>query len=313
VPHRFYNLEDREESIEKVIDRYLKCSEGRLDQPLGFLDGMKVWKDLLKNNLTEAIRGDSGFNSGPTSSERIIRVWYDAGLCSDFSNLKDIIDEFNLPDQELPEELERAENDSLITWKDKVYQNYRFTTILAGYSDVKYSYVEQINPLLSREILKRWRELPDHLRADKSLFEEIVDSWSPDIPYAKKSGLFTPDDLLRNEEFIDIIHEKIQSEYAQNLFNQEFIDYILEGVTKEDSSDDSSGSSSLRKKLKELIPKPIEKSIFKNYIYKSDVLTNFYFSIAPPTVDNYRLTFRAYILIRMHEILKADSDRFNDC
>jgi len=312
VPHRFYNLENRDESIEKVIDRYLRCSEGRVDQPFGFMDGMKVWEDLFEDDLTNVIRGDVGFSTGPTSSQRIIRIWYDGGLCSDFSNLKDFTDKFNLLGQELPQELERNENGSFINFRDRFYQNYRFTTILAAYSDVKYSYVEQINPLLSRKILERWRELPDHLRADKSLFEEIVNSWSPDVPYAKKSGLLKPDDVLRDEELIDLIQNKIQSKCALNLFNQEFIDHILEGITKEGSSANSSESSSLRKKLKELIPKPIEKSIFKDCIYKSDVLTNFYFSIAPPTVDNYRLAFRVYILIRMCEILKNDADRLKD-
>lgn len=306
VPHKYYPTDLSEESVEKIFDRFLYFGEGRTDHFSGYADGMRIWSDLFEENFTGIIRGDVGFSTLPESPPPLIRLEYECRLCSDYSNLKDLVDIYNLPDQNLPSEFKPKEDESLSKWRDRFYQTYRLPIVIAALSDLKYSYVEQINPMLSKAILKVWRELPDNLREDKVLFKEVVNSVGPKIPHATKGANASLKEILREKEITEMFVDELTSEYSEKIFDSEFIEHILNKIQKKIVPSDKS-TLSLRQKLKKLIPKYLEDYLFKNIIFKSRVLSNFYYSIAPPNLDWYKLAFRVFIIIRMYEILEEDS------
>ena len=170
VKHQYFHTDLSNEPIGRLIDRFLGCGEGRIDKLSAYMDGMKTWRDLNADGVVGIIRGDEGFGWSSVTSEMTVRHSVGCALCADFANLAEVIGKFGLAPQDVPAELLRGEGELLAAWRDRLYHVYRLPTVLAAQSDIKFAYVEQINPLLARPILQRVRELPDRLRTNKVLF-----------------------------------------------------------------------------------------------------------------------------------------------
>ena len=182
VSHKYYHTDLSEEPVDNIINRFILLGEGRIDHLSGYMDGFKIWKTLFEDEIQGIIRGDEGFGWDQVSSTLTVRLSVGCSLCSDYSNLKDYT-KYGFPSQELPQHLNQRKGETLNLWRDRLYHEYRLPTILSALSDLKFPYVEQINPLLSKVILQQVRQLPDHLRTDKALFRKIVNSISPKVDF----------------------------------------------------------------------------------------------------------------------------------
>lgn len=292
VKHRYFHTDLGDEPAKKIIDRFIHCGEGRVDHLSGYMDGMEIWRKLLEEeNSSGIIRGDEGFGWTPVSSELTVRLSVGIGLCADYRNLAGMYEEFKFPRQELPVDLHRRKNETLNVWRDRLYHAYRLPTILAALSDIKYSYVEIINPLLARSILHRVREMPDNLRTDKTLFKEIVNSVGPDVQYANEGANASPNSVLRKREIVELMRNKMQSEAAKQVFKKDFLETISHGMRVENSA--NKGKHDNRwKNVKSLVP-PFIKNRIRDLVAK-------------PSLDGNVMAFRVYLILRMHEVIHSD-------
>lgn len=292
VKHRYFHTDVASESIEKVIDRFICCGEGRVDHLSAYMDGLEIWRKLRdEESCSGILRGDEGLGWIPVSSESSVRLGVGIGLCADYQNLDGITKRFQLPNQDLPVDLHRREGETLSAWRDRLYHAHRLPTILAALSDVKCSYVEVINPLLARSILHRVRELPDRLRTDKTLFKEIVNSVSPDVPYANEGANANPNSLLRKREVVELMRNEIQSEGAKRIFNRDFLEYVLRGIRGESSSNKETKKKAWRD-IKWLVPHFVRTRIRE--------------LVAKPSLDGNVLAFRVFLILRMRKVLNSD-------
>ena len=292
VQHSYYHTNISHQPIEQIIDRFILCGEGRIDHLAGYMDGLEIWRRLAaEEGVYGVIRGDEGFGWLPVSSELTVKYTVGCALCSDYANLENLSRDFGIPEQEFPAGLQRQGEESLETWRDRLYHSFRLPTILAALSDTKYSYVEVINPLLSKLILQQVRELPDQLRTNKSLFKEIVDAISPSIPYASKDANATPKDLLKKKEIVEVIKTKLQSENARKLFSFEFINYVMDGIQLEKLSHPGTAKR-FKIAMKSVVPR-----LIRNRLRDTGLKAK---------VDGNTLAFRVYLIVRMHEILSSD-------
>ena len=303
VSHKYYPTDiSSEESIDTIVNRFLLCSEGRIDHLSGYMDGLKIWKTLFENSVQGIIRGDEAFGWVPVSSH--VRARQSAGwnLCSDFSNLKNYKD-YGFAVQELPQYFNRKKGETLATWRDRLIQIYGLPNMWSSLSDLKLSYVELINPLLSRKILQQVRELPDHLRTEKALFKKIVTSISPMVDFATKNdgANASLNNILRQEKITTMLKKELSSNNAKSIFPAEFLDYILAGIkTERQIKTNKSSLTSLKSSIKRIAPIPIINAIqfIKNAMRQARGL---------PSIDHNRLAFRVFLICRMHTILHDDS------
>ena len=292
VQHSYYHTDISQEPIEQIIDRFILSGEGRIDHLAGYMDGLEIWRRLAAEEAVYGvIRGDEGFGWLPVSSELTVKYTIGCALCSDYSNLENISRDFGVPEQEFPDGLQRQSEEALESWRDRLYHSFRLPTILAALSDIKYSYVELINPLLSKLILRQVRELPDHLRTNKSLFKEIVNVISPNIPYANKEANAAPKNLLKKKEIVEVIKAKLKSESAKHLLGRDFVNYVLAGIQPENFSSQGA-TEKIKMAVKSAIPRFIRNRLRDNGLKAK--------------VDGNTLAFRVYIIVRMHEILSSD-------
>lgn len=297
LQHDYYQTDISSEPIETILDRFILCSEGRIDHLAGYMDGMKIWRKLYESDLDGVIRGDEGFGWTKVTSELAVKRSLDCALCEDFENLKNVIADFKLSPQKLPEEFEKGEAESLDAWRDRLYHAYRIPSILAALSDIKFSYIEQINPLLSKTILKVVRSIPDALRTDKNLFKEFVVAIGPEIPFASKGANANPKNILKLEHTVALLKSEISTDYARRLFGAGFVKYILDGIKK-----DGTKSKSKKQRLQEFLGLFLSRFI-KNRRRQAPHLQLM--------VDGHVLAFRVYIILKMHQTLQLDSTKLH--
>lgn len=295
VSHKYYTTDQSDDSVEKIFDRFLSLGEGRNDHISGYMDGFKIWKTLYEDGVQGIIRGDEGFGwDNDAYSGLFIRKSTGSNLCKDISNLSNYR-RYGITEQKIPEVLRRRPNETLPTWRDRIYHEYRLPTIIASLADLKLSYVEQISPLLSRNILGYVRQLPDHLRTDKFLFKEIVNDFGVNINYATKDAVAHPIDILKTQEVTDLLKKVLSSDQAKTIFQVDFLNLVLRNVNSNNSTNEYKTSRIDLRGLFDITP-----NFIKNFIRKY---------IIRPKLDYNVMAFRIYIICKMNQLLLNDSKR----
>lgn len=293
VPLSFYRTEMSVDSAKTIVDRFILNGEGRIDHLTGYMDGFQIWKTLFEDGIHGIIRGDEGFGRAPVSSPRAVVKLAGLELCSDFSNLKNC-KAFQLPDQPIPSHLQRRSGEELSNWRDRLYHEYRIPVYLAALSDLKLSYVEQMNPLLSRKILTVFRHLPEHLRTDKSLFKRIVARIGPPCEIADAKATASHENILRQRGIVEVLRSEIDSERARLLIPSGLILQVVQNLQISDGPA-TIHRHSFRSKLKELVP-----LFAKDFLKENGVV---------PSLDFNVLSFRIYLISQMYAVLSADAHR----
>ena len=295
VPHEYLDADVSVEPMQTILDRFLLNGEGRVDHVSGYMDGMAMWKHLHDAGVKGLIRGDEGFGWLPVNSETSVRTSVACGLCSDFGNLKHLQQEFGIPTQELPAHLERRAAETLESWRDRLYHEYRIPTILAGLSDLKLSYVELVCPLLSDDVIACIRRMPDRLRTGKALFIAIVDEVGPDVEYADSSAVERLSSAVSNQDLVRVVRDKLGT-VESDVFSADFLAHVLRDMEARGSR-----RGGMARKLlgfaRKVIPAGLRLGVRK---------------VAARNIDPFVVAFRVYIIIRMHEILSGDASACPD-
>jgi len=169
---------------------------------------------------------------------------------------------------------------------------YGIPTILAAPNDLKFPYVEIINPLLSHKIVKSIYQLPTQFRSKKVLFKKIVKTLSPDIEFATEGANAEKRNILKASHVVELLTSELKSEVAKSLFLKAFLEYLLENIKTSDNT-----AATKRKKNKslahDLVPSWLLKNSSKLGIPKSNVDVNL-------------LAFRVFIVWRMNKLFMGD-------
>jgi hypothetical protein len=274
APHEYYHNEASEESISALMDRFIRLGEGRIDHLSGYMDGFKMWKALFERGVQGIVRGDQAFGSKLSRSERAVRRQVGWRLLSDIPNMKRWCSK--LPPQIIHGGMHRKSGESLQMWSDRLRVTYRMPTNLAALSDLKSGYVDQVNPLLSRGILDRVRELPDHLRANKGLWKEIVADMSPDLPFADEGANVQREDIFRREDMLALLSGTLRSDHVKTLIDPALLEFAGRGLGRSTPAAGRKETSwSLKAYLSRVVPKDVASAIRVNLIgtdMRSDTL-----------------------------------------
>ncbi|MDT0649638.1 hypothetical protein [Autumnicola edwardsiae] len=286
--HTFYDTQKTKESMEMIIERFLINGEGEIDHLAGYLDGFLLWKNMWENGITGIIRGDEVFGYSKVNSPLMVKKVVGLTLCQDYKNLKKY-PYIQALEQKIPDDLVRRDKESLSLWRDRIYQGYRIPTTISALADLKYSYVEQINPFLSKKIVKIVRQIPDNLRTNKKLFRAIMKKYDIKVPYASKSSNASLLHLLRDERIVAILRLELESEYATKIFPSSFLSEINSNLNTENDSNQNISKSNKISRLKAILPIGLKRALTHNK----------YLSL-----DNNHLAFRIFIICRIHRYMQ---------
>ncbi len=251
LSHEYLLTEASEDAPEPVVDAFLSASGGGTDQLFPYLDGLRMWSSFSERGIDGVIRGDHGLGWIPVGSEQHARTSVDLIILEDFMD-RATAEQISDRGQKIPESLRRRADETVPTYRDRLYQLHRIPIGLAALSDVKAPFVEIASPLLSRRVLEFVREMPDEFRTNKVLFKDIVKSVSPPIPYATMGADDDRDDYLGSVPFSRWLEQELGTEIAHRLFPSLFRASLLAAIRHTPSS--LAPSRSLRAALKRIVP-----------------------------------------------------------
>jgi hypothetical protein len=292
VQHQYHPTDLSDENVETVFRRFLNCGEGRIDHLSGYMDGFRMWKSLYESGVRGIIRGDVVFGRKPVASEYDVRLAAGMPLWSDFSGLRPL-GKFGLPEQRMPAALLQRREESIQTWQDRLHQQYRIPIVQGALSDLKLPYVESVSPLLSGSLVEAIRNLPDHLRTSKSLWQSIVRSLSPNFDYSRYEATESATDILASTPVVDFLRDYLSAARADSVLPREFLQYVLTGLATTAPPRPSRYWKRLRRLAGSHLPAWAKKAAR---------------AVGPPTphlLDPNQLAFRVYIILQMDEMLNA--------
>jgi asparagine synthetase B (glutamine-hydrolysing) len=204
--HDFFPLELSDEPVDRILDRFLACGEGRIDHLSGYADGFRLWQRLAADGIHGVLRGDEVFGRDPTYSPWQARKMNELYFWSDFADLP-ALETMGLRPQVLPAAQRQRDDETLAEWCDRSHREYRVPVVNAALNDLKLAYVEVANPLLSDGLVRVAQQLPARLRRSKSLFHKIVASMGPDIPFATNIAIQEGTSILRSARFVELLQD----------------------------------------------------------------------------------------------------------
>jgi hypothetical protein len=287
LPNTYYELDTTKESIEKIFDRFIICGEGRIDHVSGYIDGFHLWKTLYEQGIKGIIRGDNGMGWKRGFSDFDVRNTIEIPTCSDFTNLANLVSSGDFK-QNFPDILLQRKDETWEAWRDRLHHQYRIPIVLAALSDLKVSYVELINPLLTKKIIGQVRKLPDYLRTDKTLHKNISLSVSPKIALAAKSAVPSSENILKSKQVVDFLKDYLSSDYVTSMFPKSLMNTVFIKIKALDSSKNIKSYSN---KIKAFVPKRLKSK---------------YRTVAKPEKNSNVLAFRIYLISRMKKIISED-------
>lgn len=291
LPHVYYPTDLSVASVEQVFERFILNSEGRVDRLSGYADGFALWEAIVRSGVRGIVRGDEAFGKQTVRTDADVRFMGGMQLWSDHRGLPGL-DELGLPPQPMPEFASRRPGESLETWRDRLYQQYRVPFLLAALSDLKLGYVEIINPLLSDSVTNLIRQLPDSLRTHKVLLRAIGRSVGPALPLARSNSIAAPDQLVRSPEVVDLLREALSDGAVDPLVPKALVEFAVDGLQVTHSSTFAPMQRRLRRTVVQWVrsmksaDRPSERT-----------------SIAP---NCNRIALRAYVLSRAHRMMRHD-------
>jgi hypothetical protein len=295
VAHRFLPIAVSSIPRERLVERLLVAGEGRTDRVSGYLDGFAIWRTFYESGIDGVIRGDEAFGWTPVRTEAEVRRSTCLTLLTDICDAR-TRGALDLPPQTVPSNLLRRPGESLATWRDRAYQQFRLPKLLAALTDLKCAYVEVANPLLFNSVIECVRTLPDRLRSDKRLWRTIVRSLEPDIPFAKRTAVYPLVSFISEPATLALMLEEMSSETARDMLGPEAAVALrssVEGFLSNAERDGGHGSGSGRR------PRRLRDTA-------AAVLGRIAGYERP--LDPRIFAFRAFLISRMCSLLRQDAE-----
>jgi hypothetical protein len=186
----------------------------------------------------------------------------------------------------------RRDNETLATWRDRLYQQHRLPKLLAGISDLQANYVEVVNPLLSRRILACVRELPDELRTGKSLWRQFVRARSGKIPFARSAAVLPLAEFVNDTRMLEfMLSELAEEDIFSPMLRERICSSLRSALTVDAGRRRKVGA---RERLARFAPSGLRNAARR---------------WMPATLELQPavFAFRALIVARMNRLLKADA------
>ncbi|MCO6497393.1 MAG: hypothetical protein J5I50_06990 [Chitinophagaceae bacterium] len=222
--HKEFNVE-LQGDFETNLTKFLFNTEGRNDHFNSFMDGQKMWETIAGMGYKYAVRADQAFGWWPVRSELDVRILEGIAQLSDFKNIPpEVANSYS--NSKVPDYIKRYENENLEDYRDRLFVNYHLTFVVGPLQDIPLKYVEMANPLFHPEILKFIRTLPPKFRTNKNLYAQWVDTLLPNIPYAKKTAIPLPFEILSSAKTKDFLNSFINDPSSRHLLGAPIIDFL---------------------------------------------------------------------------------------
>jgi hypothetical protein len=200
-----------------------------------------------------------------------------------------VIHRLGLAPQTWPDDLRKRADESPMAYSGRLFQEFMSPATLSPLNDLKGRYMEIANPFLSRSVVVASHTLPESLRRGRRAMRAVQSALQIDIPFAERSAPARLPALFAHPGFRDELHRGLSLPAAERIFSEEAVATLRRSPSQRPATALWTG---LRPRLKKAVPDRV-----RGRIKARPQLTG--------TPDSLQL--RAYIAVRMVELLTADA------
>lgn len=301
APFRYLEIDPGGATADRVLERFVVAGEGRVDHVTGYLDGLLLWQRLREEGIRGIVRGDEGFGWLPAATSRKGRLSVGLAVFADYRNVSALRSAgvaTRTGEPSWPRSLAREPGESVPTWRDRLYHNFRIPTILAALHELKAPFLEIANPFLAGRILEVVRQLPDELRTEKRLFREVAkaqDQWGP---YAVHGANPSTTVLFDRPDFRQVLEAELSHPSATAVLEPSWLETMKENLARGPRSPTSASSGPWRSLLKRAVPLAW-RQLAQDRLFRESLSLR-------------TLCFRSYLILRVSRMLRADKDWWSD-
>jgi asparagine synthetase B (glutamine-hydrolysing) len=296
--HEYRPLDVSRLSLRESLQRFVAINEGQTDQFLGYRDGFALWQGFADAGVEGVILGDEafgGFGWSPVHDEKSVRTGLGLNFMDEVPGVAGLADSLDI-EQHLPETLARQDGEDLLTWRYRLYHDYRIPVVRAAMNETKAAFVDVVNPHQFRPVVELVRRLPHRYRTDKRLLIDLANELSPDIPYRNaREG-----DLLERELSDPVAGEFLRDELASApsiaMFGNKAVNRVLDGLANKDEG--GKGRPSVRKRVETQLRAGLPRFVKRR-------LKRF---MPVPGVSAARVALRMWMGVEVNRLLQEDGE-----
>jgi hypothetical protein len=284
------------DKLDHFFDQFIGLGEGRLDLLERCFSGNEWMVDVFDQGYDIIVNGMEGFSGGrPFSSERINLQSRKLFMLKDYRNFSDM----NMVEkQKLHEDLEKKSEDK--TWPQyyhRLKQLFFNPYADSALNEILNCYVDTINPLLTKSMVRFIRKLPDSQRIEKAIAKKLVLRMDDSkIPFSNQLSVYPTKDLVSLNSFSDYFEKFIK--YNNCFFPDSFINKIQNSVNNPEKK-----TLQIKCKNSLTIKKDFLKKLFPSLSHKFIECKQ---TMKPLDIDSYMLKYRVFIVLKILSIIKDD-------
>ena len=233
-------LPKKVDSIDEILNSFVKACEGRIDHFNAFTDNFKIWKDIRKAGYPFIIRGDIPYTEGLDINNLQARAHLGLNLLLDFQNVLNFdFDDYITLQRDI--DINKDSKESLIRWRDRLYPQWRVPMVISAFSNQISAYTENRAPMMNWTLYKLYMGLPDKIKGNKA---HIVKIWKmyekSGIPTNATSSLLSMDSYFENSKGRAYLVNELQRIEQAGRISTQLIKDIKESLLSYNEKQESS-------------------------------------------------------------------------
>lgn len=226
VEHELFFI-DRDVDLDVALSRFVATCEGTGEDLGGYVDGLRVWRDLRSQGVAGIVRGDEPLADRRGPEPEAFALPRNAGPRVCDYPAGHVLTKLGLAAQHVPEWLYRRPGEDLVSYQVRLCQTAWVPIQLASLHGPKTRFVEIANPLLTRAVVEAVRATAPGMLHHARSFLAIVAGVSRTIPTARSHSTPSTDELVHDPEVLDLVVRELTSSRIARVLPEDGPQHVL--------------------------------------------------------------------------------------
>jgi hypothetical protein len=206
--------------LESSARRFVRYSDGRVDNFFAYIDGMQMWDELYQSEYAGLLRGDELF--GSTFATNTSQILHNMRLES-FSDFAGGIEQRELAvryNHGTPPGLSKRPGESIGRWRWRLRADFEIPVVYAALNAIRSRFIESTCPLLVRNLVDMAASMSDDDLENRKLYKQVVGRMFADIPFATQPSVVNRSAFLAISSTIELLLDHSQSTDSRDVLGQ---------------------------------------------------------------------------------------------
>ncbi|MCH7636265.1 MAG: hypothetical protein IIA12_01165, partial [Proteobacteria bacterium] len=201
--------------LELALRRFVRYSDGRVDNILAYVDGMAIWDEMSAGEPGRLFRGDELFGTSIALQESRIRHNMNLDCFHDFASSPAQRDLAGRYSHEIPRSMLQKSGESVSHWRLRLRADFELPSVYAALNNLRSRFLESCCPLLDRRLVQVAASIEGHKLDERVLYTQAVATMYPDIPIAMRRSTLDQETFLRFPQVVELLQGHLEQDFAR--------------------------------------------------------------------------------------------------